>query len=415
MAFSKRFATLVLATLLALPFAARAEDAPGTFKIPGTDTTLKLYGYAQLDLTMDFRGRDPNVEGDDWAHVGALVPLDKVAQEHNKKPQLYLTARTSRFGIQTATPTRAGDVGVRFEGDFNGANIESGQSFTNSVLFRLRHAYGTIGGSYGTFLIGQTWTTFLDLGSVADTVDFNGPGTIALVRQPMIKYVSPSLGGGVTVAFAAENSPGTDGNDFSGASGIKGYQPYPDFVASLNAGGNWGSFTLAGVTMNYSLASAVPGGSSISKQGYGLSASGAFKLMGDTLVAHAQGGSGIGRYLFGAIANPRFVVSGNDLSLTDALAYHVGYTHVWGPQFRSNLVGAQTFIAPNSADTAANRAGANHRIDELFVNTFWTFAKNAEFGLEYLVSQAHTFGSAATGSQTGTQSRVTSTFHYNFF
>jgi hypothetical protein len=402
--------TMAVALALALPCAAAAEEAPGTFKIPGTDTTLKLYGYAQLDATFDLRGRDPNVEGDDWAHVAALVPLDNTGEARNKKNQLYLTARTSRFGIQTATPTRIGEVGVRFEGDFNGANLESGQSFTNSVLFRIRHAYGTVSGSAGTLLVGQTWSTFLDLGSVADTVDFNGPGSIALVRNPMIRYTLP-LAPGVTLALAAENAPGTDGDDFGEAGGGNRtrVQTIPDFHANLGFAGSWGSFSVRGLTINYKQADSAtnPTGTS-NKQGYGLAASGSLKFLGDTLVAHVAGGGGIGRYLFGAIANPRFVQAGNELFLTDALAYHAGYTHVWSPQFRSNLIASQTFFKENTA--AGRTPGANKRIDEAFVNTFWTFAKNAEFGLEYVLSQRHTFA-----DQVGTQSRITSTFHYNFF
>jgi hypothetical protein len=402
----------VLAAALALPFAAPAED-PGTFKIPGTNSTLKLYGHVQTDMTFDFSGRDPNVEGNDWAVHIANVPLDNSAEGKAKKNQLYITARTSRFGIQTNTPTKIGDVGVKLEGDFNAANLESGQTFTNSVLFRLRHAYGTFGG----LLVGQTWSNFLDLNSYPDTVDFNGPGSITLIRQPMIKYtfaISPRY----TLALAVENAPGTDGNDYAGANNITAFQTIPDLTANFGASGSWGTASLRGVTMQYKRAATLPGGaidpngSALTKQGFGVAASGSFKVVGDTLVAHIVYGSAIGRYIFnvglseGAVTN-----TGTELVAWDAWAYHLGYTHVWNPEFRSNVVWSQTFIKDNGHATAAD----NKRMSQLFLNTFWSFAKNAEFGLEYGWGQRETFTVAAAGGDKGTQNRVTATAHYSFF
>jgi len=407
---TKKLIGLFAALGLTLSGAARAEDAPGVFKVPGTESTIKLYGYVQLDSTFDFTGRDPNVEGNDWAIHIANIPLDNSAEAKVKKNQLYLTARTSRFGIETHTPTKLGDVGVKLEGDFNAANLESGQSFTNSVLFRLRQGYGTVGG----LLVGQTWSNFLDLNTYPDVVDFNGPGSITLIRQPQIRYTF-GFAPGVNLAIAAENAPGTDGNDYAGSANIKALQTIPDFTANLGFSGKWGSASLRGVTMNYKRATVTgtpaaldPNGTTYSKQGYGGAASAAIKLGGDTLVLHGVAGSGIGRYIFnvglseGAIAND----TGADLTLVDAAAYHAGFTHVWSPEFRSNLVWSQTFIDAKGFGGPTD----NKRMDQAFVNSFWTFAKNAEFGLEYAWGQRKTFDGS-----TGTQSRLTGTFHYNFF
>ncbi|GEJ57592.1 DcaP family trimeric outer membrane transporter [Anaeromyxobacter diazotrophicus] len=416
----KRIATLCLVVGMALPFAARADDAPGVFKIPGTDSTIKFYGYVQLDTTYDFAGRDPNVEGNDWAVHIANVPLENSAEYRQKKNQMYMTARTSRFGIETSTPTKIGAVGVKLEGDFNASNLESGQSFTNSVLFRLRHAYGTVAGASGTFLVGQTWSNFLDLASYPDTVDFNGPGSIALIRQPQIRYTLPI--GPASLAVAVENAPGTDGDDFGNLGGGNGSRvsTIPDFTANLGFSGAWGSASIRGVTRNVKVVdNAAAPTKTLSKQGYGGAASAALKLGGDTLVVHGVYGSGLGRYIFnvGLSVGPNgMLVGANDLTAVEAAAYHVGYTHVWTPAVRSNLVWSQTFIMnPTIGGVDAFDNTVNHRMDQLFVNSFWTFAKNAEFGLEYGWGQRKTFNVGAGGEQTGTQSRITGTFHYNFF
>ncbi len=411
----KRFliAATLLAAAVALPMAAGADDAPGVFKIPGTESTIKLYGYVQLDSTFDMAGRDPNVEGDDWATQIALVPLKNSWEAKNKKNQLYWTARTSRFGIQTTTPSKYGTVGVKLEGDFNAPNLEQGQSYTNSVLFRLRHAYGTV----GNLLVGQTWTTFLDFGSAPDTVDFNGPGSLALVRQPMIRYTAP-LAAGTSLTVALENSPGTDGNDYAGSSNITKFQTIPDVIASLNYGGSWGGLSVRGVTMNYKRAAPTLGDSAYSKQGFGGSVGANVKVGGDTLVAYVAGGPGIGRYVMNTVANGGVVAdpATKTLELVSAFAYHVGYTHVWNGEFRSNLIWSQTTIQnPSLNGVKVFGNGDNESMSQLFVNTFWTMSKNTEFGAEYIWGERKTFDVGAAGSQKGDQSRVNVSFHYNFF
>ena len=416
MNLSKLVATSFAVAALAVPAASKAQEAkPGEFKIPGTDSTLKLYGYVQLDTTFDFSGRDPNVEGNDWAIHTANVPLNSSNEAALKKNQLYLTARTSRFGIQTNTPTGIGPVTVKLEGDFNSPNLESGQTFTNSVLFRLRHAYGNIDTAAGSFLVGQTWSNFLDLATYPDVVDFNGPGSIALIRQPMIKYTA-ALAPGMSLAIAAENAPGTDGNDFGSLDAQTLIQTLPDFSANLGLSGKWGSASIRGVTTRrVQLDGATVSASTkqLTKQGFGGAASGAFKLGADTLVAHGVYGWGISRYIFnvGLSTGPVAVGANGDLENIPAGAYHVGYTHVWNPMFRSNLVWSQTFIQ-NPDTNGVNFAGSstNKRIDQAFVNTFWTVTKTVEFGLEYAWGRRVQWNDAE-----GRQNRVTGTFHYNFF
>jgi len=417
---SKLAVTGLTVAALALPVVGAAQEAkPGEFKIPGTNTTLKINGYVQLDTTLDFSGRTADIENGDWATFLPGVPDDDSVAGKRKNPQLYMTARTSRFGLQTTTPTKAGDVGVRLEGDFNGPNSFQSETFTNSVQFRVRHAYGTFGG----LLAGMSWTTFLDLGAYPDVVDFNGPGSIALVRNPMIRY-SLTLAPGVSLALAAENARGAQ---FGGAK----FQTLPDLHANLTYGASWGHVSVRGVTQQYNLepATDVSPETAFSIAG---ALSGSLKLGGDTLVAQVSGGPGIGRYLLNAFGatfrlpgsdpaaiggNPgAFRIAANgDIELITVFAYHVGFTHVWSPAFRSNLVWSQTFIDDPDVDNTPATNEMTEDMMQLFVNSFWTFAKNAEFGLEYSYGQWKSFSTAASPELKGTQNRVTATLHYNFF
>jgi len=422
------FKTLVaaVAVTLAVPFVAAADDAPGVFKIPGTDSTIKFYGYTQLDITEDFSGRVGDIEDNDWATFLPSVPNDQSVAAKKMKPQLYMTARTSRFGLQTNTPTKLGAVGVKLEGDFNAPSYFQSETFTNSVGFRLRHAYGTVGG----LLVGQTWSTFLDLGAAPDTVDFNGPGSLALVRNPMIRYTA-TFAPGVTLALAAENARGTQ------YGGTK-YQVLPDFHANLGYSSGWGHISLRGVTQQYDILTSSAGtGTTSSAFGASGAVSGDLKIGGDTLVAQFSGGPGVGRYLLNASGatqnnvapadggtaawkiggNPGgFVYDANGkVKLINVYAYHVGYTHVWNPEFRSNVVWSQTFINdPKPLGVEADNT-FEKEMSQAFVNTFWSFAKNAEFGLEYVYGQWKSFTGGASPELKGTMNRVNASFHYNFY
>jgi len=399
---TRKLQLAALAWALVLPVAALSQEAPGTFKIPGTDSTLRLYGYAQLDGTWDLSGRIGDIENNDWASIVPVQPLDGTPQG-NATGITYLTARTSRFGIQTKSPTPIGPLEVKLEGDFNGPNGFQGQTFTNSVLFRLRQAYGAVHG----FLVGQTWTLFLDFPSIADTVDFNGPGSIALIRQPQIRYTF-DLSREATLAFALENAHNG------------GVGKLPDITAKFSYNPKWGSAGLAFVTNQYLYPSGTnPIGSS--KQGYGLALSGSYKILGkDTLVGFMAFGEGIGRYIFNDLAGQFAGTNPNgDFLLWRELAYHVGYTHVWNDQLRSNLIWSQTFFDRNGIDTTtfptADDEGTgtfvpNKRIDQAFVNTFYGLTKTFWLGAEYAYGRRTTWF-----NDIGRENRINLSAHYDFY
>jgi hypothetical protein len=246
-------------------------------------------------------------------------------------------------------------------------------------------------------------------------VDFNGPGTQALVRNPMIRY---TIGGsGANLALAAENTRGPQyGNDSR-------FQTIPDLHANLGFGGSWGTLSARAVLQTYNRA-ATAGGDYVdvkpkSKESVAFAASGSLKFAGDTLVAQFSGGPGVGRYLLNAI-NPTtgtgFVSfdANGDIKLWTIYGVHAGYTHVWSPEFRSNLVGAYTWVQ----DPKLNGVAADNTVQkdyvQAFANTFYTFAKNAEFGVEYAYGQWKSFTNG-TPELKGLQSRVNASFHYNFF
>jgi hypothetical protein len=268
----------------------------------------------------------------------------------------------------------------------------------------MRHAYGTLG---DYLLIGQSWGTFIDLGSYPDTVDFNPPANNPLIRQPQIRVTLPV--GPASLAIAAENpaQSGDLGGHGQAVAGGTAFEAIPDFVANLTVPMSFGHVSARAVTLNYKNLDRA-------KQGIGGAVSGSVKVAGDLVVWQAQAGHGIGRYTFGALTSGQdAVATATDILLWDVLGYHVGYTHVWSPQLRSNLIWSQTFFRNDEeirTAVGADFGAMNQRIDQGFVNTFWTVTKTFQVGLEYAFGRRYTFA-----GDHGTENRINASAHFNIF
>ena len=112
-------------------------DKPRTYKLPGTDTSMQIGGYVKGDILYDVKSQN----GDSFA-VSAIPLEGSVADELEGHVRFH--ARQSRVWFKTWTPSDLGEVRTHIEGDFEGAG--GNEVFSNSTVFRLRHAYGTLGG-----------------------------------------------------------------------------------------------------------------------------------------------------------------------------------------------------------------------------------------------------------------------------
>ena len=172
--------------------AVTAGDIHRSFKIPGTKTSLSIGGYIKADLFYDV---DEDL-GDSFA-ASAISPDVPGAVDSDGTFRAH--AKQSRLWFKTSTPTEMGDLKTHLEGDFLGAG--GNEKFSNSTTFRLRHAYGQLGG----LLVGQTWTNFMSLHSYADTVDFFGPAGMPFVRQVQLRYTFTPVDS-LQISVAVENA-----------------------------------------------------------------------------------------------------------------------------------------------------------------------------------------------------------------
>jgi hypothetical protein len=356
-----------------------------------SNSDIELYGFVRLDGTCDLKGS--NGDAGDWGGFIMTQPIDGSAAA-NKKGDTYLTARTSRLGVKGKLGD--GAVSVKLEGDFNGTTAENarpGQLGTNSTGFRLRHAYL----EYGGLLAGQTWSNFEDLPSLPESVQWNPPLTGVAPRQAQIRYTL-GVGTGSSVSLALENSQSFtfSGNDFD-----RGL----DLTGKFSHFANWGHMSLRGVAHRYRVDD---GTTSRSATGYLLGLSGSVNLPSGRLVYGLFQGDGGGRYQWGSLLEGA-IDTGTEISKFKSTAYHVGYTHIWSPNVRSNI-GYATVRFDDNPNAIANLH--NKSVSQAILNTFVGIAKGTELGIEYsagrrkLMTPAIDPAANPLGRDTGVESRI---------
>jgi hypothetical protein len=421
--------------LLGIPGAVRAQSAPGggsfpgSLLIPGTETSLRIGGYAKLDLQYDFgvhQGFLGNGAGS--GANAAVIPLDAnvpgstAGAGHGIHGTSQLSAAESRFNIETRTPTAYGELKTFIELDFEGpSNLTPGNTFetnSNRSAAALRLAYGTLGG----FLAGQTSPLFRDPIASIETLDFGGAiGTAGVLRQPEIRYTR-RLADGMSVALALDNpqtqffnpvnTGGLNGSSTSGQSTFGAGQgdKIPDVIGAVTIEHPRGhlAFRLVGRYLyDHGQAALTPGlaPGRASAFGWGAGVSGRYYPFADSkdyVAFQANGGEGIGRYASDAGAAPGDSVVSRDgrtlkpVPLWDAF---VGLQHWWAPDLRTNFEGSillasyprGLFAATPGAFASGGTFGVlNRRILSSHVNLIWSPDPLVDLGIEFIYLQRTT-------------------------
>lgn len=360
-------------------------DVKGTFKIPGTDTSVGLGGYVKTDLLLTSVSVGHDRLGDQQL-VLSQIPVGRAPGEHS---QLAIHAKESRLWFKSFTPGTWGDINTYLEMDFYG------DPAVYTYTPRLRHAYGSI----GNLLAGQSWTTFLNVAALPDTLDVGGSaGAVSNLRQPLVRWSQSFSWAGTPMeaqlALEAPRSrlwvdsrlePTSTINSGSTNPNSDAYYTtpnadrYPDLVTRINFNPDWGNVSLAalGRQIRYSNS----GGLQQEAWGGAVSLAGKINTVGlDNIRFMTQYGSGIGRYL----TTPNTFAdaalnSGGSLDLVSAYGAMLSYQHWWSKQWRSSATyGYAQADQPGYVNSLLNR-----QVQSVHANLLWSPVNQAMMGVEY--------------------------------
>jgi hypothetical protein len=393
---------------------------PGTYLVPGTNTSFKWYGFVRLDGIFD-----ANPIGGTDSFVTAQIPIPQ-----GRGQNLAANPRYSRLGMDTWTPTPFLDwtVHTRVEVDFfNGNN----SGLFGSFPLRLRYAYA----DFGPFRLGQAASTFMDYDVFPNVLDYQGPNGMVLMRQVIARVTVP-VADKFHIAFAAEQpysdiqwfqngefvvNPGSGIVTTAGAP--RNVQDVPDFIAHLRYDSNLGHVQVAGILRKLTFQPAV--GSDQNRLGAGVNITGDFHpwawLIGSNpeLKENPTGlerSRILGQYAVGRGIN-RYLQDPNGLGL-DAVfdpiegfhtLYSVGwfvcYEHWWTSKWLSNFCYGETFSALPDALPGNTYRGGKYGA----VNVIWLPFSRLGLGLEYLYGERENKDGAL-----GTAHRVQVGVQYSF-
>ncbi|MEO0923688.1 MAG: porin, partial [Pseudomonadota bacterium] len=206
--------TMVAGVISAPAFAADLDVEPekefvevgsfrGSILLPGTGISFKVGGYAKGDLIYRFDDFSAGFGGINELSSNGGGIFGGVGGD-----RFRAHAAQTRLNFDARATTSIGSARAFIEGDFFSFDDSAGvnENASNSERFRLRHAFAEIGidALGGSLLIGQNWTNFGDLGSYANTLDFNGPNAQVFIRQAQIRWTQP-INDTFTLSVSAEN------------------------------------------------------------------------------------------------------------------------------------------------------------------------------------------------------------------
>jgi len=176
---------------------------PRSFLIPGTDTSLRIGGFANASALwyikgaapagqLDSQGGNVNTTFDNGqggtGNLGS-IPLNNAIGNGGRSSGFFISGKQTRFLFDARTPTAWGEAKAYVEIDFAYNNTNVIQSNLEGVasgwLPRFRKGYATLGGLEA----GQDTGIMHDPDSDPELVDFGGEASAnGRARAPQVKY-----------------------------------------------------------------------------------------------------------------------------------------------------------------------------------------------------------------------------------
>ena len=324
------------------------------------DTKVKIGGYIKLDAL--WSSFDDNV--DTGSAREFYVPGATPVTSGPSNNYFDMHAKQTRIHLGTESNVGGKKLKSYFEIDFM-TQVGGNERTTNGFSPELRHAFF----EYDKWLFGQTWSTFMNVGALPESVDFigNTDGTV-FIRQAQIRYTKGPW------QFSIENpettTPGpTTANDDN---------EWPDFVARYNLKNNDLSLVLAGLLRQLTVND---GTVDDTETGWGISVTGKYMIGKNDIRFGLNTGGGLGRYLAINTSAGAAVDSNNQLEAIDSLGLFASYRHHWNQKYRSNFIYSALDVDNNTALTGIG-AGTTKGTWSARANLMFDWAKNLTLGGE---------------------------------
>lgn len=353
---------ITLSYLSACMALASAGVQANGFDIGGT--TVNFGGFVKLDAMVSSSDGEIAALGRDF-YVPSLTPIGG-----DTATRFDMHARQSRFFFSTATELEGGDkITGHLEFDFMTSNNGNDERTTNGYSPVLRHAFI----KYNNWTLGQTWSNFMDVASLPDTLDFVGnPDAAVFIRQAQVRYTQGNF------SFSVENPESTITPYRAGGRITTDDNAMPDFTASYNLKTDWGVVKVAGLLRQIAIDDGVYDDQITS---YGLSVSTKIDLASkDDIRITVNTGKGLGRYVGLNTVNGAVLDANGKLKSIDVTAFSVAYRHLWSDQWRSTFL-YSTLMADNNTDLTG--LGVTKTTQSYSANLLYQANKKLMVGVEY--------------------------------
>jgi hypothetical protein len=391
-----------------------AEDAgiavtrgmyPGSFLVPGVNTSFRFRGFVRLATLFDF---DPIGSTDSFVPNTIPIPAG-VGQNFN------MSGRISRFAIESWTPTDfcQWNVHTFIEADFfNGAPQAAGGG---GNPLRLRHAFV----DFGYFRFGQQNSVFMDGTNWPSLVDFQGPNGWINQRQPSLRMTIP-----VADDFYWATSIERPFSDITTSGLGASVQDVPDMAMHLRLERDRGHLQVA--TLMRAIGYRPTDEELTRRMGVGVSGSAVFHpwailsggdpvheedpsgLTRSRILLQCTWGPGVARYVndlvgqgLDAQVNP---ITG-EFDLVDATAWNASYEHWFNAHWLSNFTYSEA-LANGNADQPATTYNTGRYLAS---SLWWIPIPRLSCGIEYNWGRRENVDSQAASAQ-----RLQGLLQYNF-
>jgi hypothetical protein len=339
---------------------------PNYFRLPGTQTLLRIGGYFKTDFIYDLKP-----PGNTDSFIPSSFPIPTPATVNNTT----VSVRPTRMNLDFLIPVSSSSVRFFLEFDMFGSS---------ATTPRLRHAYAQV----KNVLLGQSFSTFMDPDAGPDTLDFQGPNSQVTIRNPQLRYSIP-VGEKTSLSFSVEKAS-SDVLFTTPQFKDLPNNPTPDAAVNIRHDYESGHVQFSGLFRD--VAAYLPNGRTGSVFGWGVNLTGAHRLFGkDTFVYQAAYGAGMERYVndtsgLGIDAQPADAARPH-LKAVPLTAVYGGYQHYWLKQLRSSAVYgfAQTDNTDLQSTTSYHQS--NYAAGNLIWNPFGSLNVGAEVLYGWLVEQ----------------------------